>query len=63
MAAGWVGGSWGNDLHFTALHQLDEVGEEDVSVPLAKALSVVGHLEDRQTLSDISMCFHFRHNI
>lgn len=53
----------GGDLHFTALHQLDEVGEEDVSVPLAKALSVVGHLEDTHTLSDISMWFHFRRKI
>lgn len=36
-------------LHFTALHQLDEVGKKDVSVPLTETLSVVGHLEGRHT--------------
>lgn len=36
-----------SDLHFAALHQLDEVTEEDVTVPLTEALCVVGHLEER----------------
>lgn len=36
-------------LHLTALHQLDEVGKEDVSVPLTETFRVVGHLEERHT--------------
>lgn len=39
----------GGYLHFTALHQLNEVGKKDVSVPLTETLSVVGHLEGRHT--------------
>lgn len=31
--------------HFAALHQLNEVSEKDVSVPLAETLSVIGHLQ------------------
>lgn len=31
--------------HFTALHKLDEVSEQDVSVPLTEAISIVGHLK------------------
>lgn len=38
-----------NDLHFTALHQLNEVSKKDVSVPLAETLRIVGHLEERHT--------------
>lgn len=33
-------------LHFTALHQLNEVVKKDVSVPLTETFSVVGHLEE-----------------
>lgn len=33
-------------LHFTALHQLNEVSKEDVSVPLTETTSVVGHLQE-----------------
>lgn len=36
-------------LHFTALHQLNEVSKKNVSVPLAEALSVIGHLENKDT--------------
>lgn len=36
-------------LHFTALHQLNEVSKKDVSVPLAESLCIVGHLEERHT--------------
>lgn len=39
----------GSYLHFTALHQLNEVSKKDVSVPLAEPLRVVGHLEERHT--------------
>lgn len=41
-------------VHFAALHQLDEVVEQDVSVPLAESLGVVGHLwhRERDRLSD-----------
>lgn len=31
-------------LRFTALHQLNEVSEEHVAVPLTEAFRVVGHL-------------------
>lgn len=34
-------------LHFTALHQLNEVSKKDISVPLTETLSIVGHLEVR----------------
>ena len=34
-------------LHFTALHQLNEVSKEDVSVPLAETTSIVGNLQER----------------
>lgn len=34
--------------HFAALHQLNEVSEKDVSVPLAETLSVIGHLQQRR---------------
>ena len=33
-------------LHFTALHQLNEVVKKDVSVPLTETFSIVGHLEE-----------------
>lgn len=33
-------------LHLTALHQLNEVVEKDVSVPLTESFCVVRHLED-----------------
>lgn len=36
-------------LHFTALHQLNEVSKKDVSVPLTETICIVGHLEERQT--------------
>lgn len=36
-------------LHFTALHQLNEVSKQDVSVPLAETVGIVGHLEERHT--------------
>ena len=35
--------------HLTALHQLDEVVEEDVPVPLTEALSVVRNLGERDS--------------
>lgn len=31
-------------LLFTALHELDEVREEDISVSFTEAVNVVGHL-------------------
>lgn len=35
-------------LHFTALHQLNEVSKENVPVPLTETLRVVGHLQERR---------------
>lgn len=32
-------------LHFTALHQLDQVGEQHIPVSLTEALRVIRHLE------------------
>lgn len=40
-------------LHFTALHQLNEVSEQDVSVPLTEPVCIVGHLQ-RGTQRDFS---------
>lgn len=36
-------------LHFTALHQLNEVIKKDVSVSLAETLCVIGHLQESHT--------------
>lgn len=38
----------GNSL-FAVLHELNEVGEEHVPVPLAEAVDIVGHLRKQQT--------------
>ena len=43
------------DSHFTALHQLYEVSEEDVSVPFAKPLRIIGHLQENNTITDQQM--------
>ena len=37
-------GPEGQNLHLAGLHDLDDVGEEDVSVALAEAVDVVRHL-------------------
>lgn len=34
-------------LHLTALHQLNEVSEKDVSIPLAETFRIIRHLEER----------------
>lgn len=38
-------------LQFTALHQLDDVIEEDISVPLTKAAHIIWYLQQKQATS------------
>lgn len=44
------------NLQLAALHQLDDVIEQDVAVPLTEAVDIVGHLDTQTGVVGLSRC-------